>query len=67
MKNFCVINPKTNRCVTSYIENETSSNCKYESNTKRCSSVKTKVRSYTKKRHLPHFSQEYFERENRLL
>lgn len=50
MKNFCVINPKTNRCVTSYIENETSSNCKYESNTKRCSSVKTKVRSYTKKK-----------------
>lgn len=50
IKSVCVLNPKTNRCITSNSENETSFNCKYEPSTKRCStSKKTKTRSTEKK------------------
>lgn len=54
MKTYCVVNPKTNRCVTTYSENETSINCRYQPTTKRCSSIKTKYLSSTKKKTLHH-------------
>lgn len=53
MKTYCVLNPKTNRCLTSYSENETSINCRYEPSTKRCNSIKTKIVP-TKKKALSH-------------
>lgn len=50
MKLFCILNPKTNRCITNNTENETSYMCKYENSTKRCSSIKS--RQSTKKKAL---------------
>ena len=52
VKSLCVLNPKTNRCITSNSENETSFNCKYEPITKRCSTLKKTRKQSTEKKDL---------------